>query len=193
MTSENAGNPDADSGNPEHEPVVTDGEVIDAFENFDTAESAPAAEQSAAGEGGDELAAVAAERDQLATELGYAKAEIANTRRNALARIDQAVAAERSTVVAKFLDVVDDLDRARAHGDLETGPLKALSDKLAGVLEGLGLAAFGEEGEPFSADLHEAVQMDGDGDTPVLGTVLRKGYRLGDRVLRTAMVTVTNN
>ncbi|PTR23427.1 molecular chaperone GrpE [Rhodococcus sp. OK519] len=180
------------SENPEREPVITDGEVIDAFEDFDTAETVPAADETAAGAGADELAKVTAERDQAITELGYAKAEIANNRRTALARTDRAVEDERVAVVSKFLDVVDDLDRARAHGDLETGPLKALSDKLSGVLEGLGLAAFGAEGDAFSADLHEAVQMEGDGDNPVLGAVLRKGYRLGDRVLRTAMVTVTD-
>ncbi|SEL58093.1 nucleotide exchange factor GrpE [Rhodococcus maanshanensis] len=158
----------------------------------------PAAADAAAGAAADtedtvdELLTLSSELEKASTELGYAKAEIANIRRNALVRIDQAVAAERASVVGKFLDVVDDLDRARAHGDLESGPLKALSDKLAGVLDGLGLAAFGEEGDTFSPELHEAVQVEGDGDNPVLGTVLRKGYRLGERILRTAMVTVTD-
>lgn len=180
--------------NPDRDPVITDGEVVDPFDTDDTvsAASEEAAEAGAAEvDEVDELAKVTAERDQFEKELGYAKAEIANIRRNALTRIDRAVEDERVAVVGKFLDLVDDLDRARAHGDLESGPMKALSDKLSGVLDGLGLAAFGEEGEPFSADLHEAVQMEGDGDNPVLGTVLRKGYRLGDRILRTAMVTVT--
>ncbi|MFC4604940.1 nucleotide exchange factor GrpE [Rhodococcus kronopolitis] len=160
-------------------------------------EAAPDTSQEAAGAGSadqavDELAQLTAELDKVGTELGYAKAEIANIRRNSLARIDQAVATERASVVVKFLDVVDDLDRARAHGDLEAGPLKALSDKLAGVFGGLGLEAFGDEGDAFDAELHEAVQMEGDGGNPVLAAVLRKGYRLGDRVLRTAMVTVTD-
>ncbi|WP_137723958.1 nucleotide exchange factor GrpE [Prescottella subtropica] len=183
---------------PEREPVVTDGVVVDPFdeavseEAAEPSDAAEAVESSEAAEP-DALTTVTAERDQFETELGYAKAEIANIRRNSLARIDRAIEDERVAVVSKFLDLVDDLDRARAHGDLETGPLKALSDKLSGVLDGLGLAAFGEEGDAFAPDLHEAVQMDGDGDTPVLGAVLRKGYRLGDRVLRTAMVTVTNN
>ncbi|GAB2636849.1 nucleotide exchange factor GrpE [Prescottella soli] len=176
--------------NPEREPVTVDDQATDT--------AAPAASEEAAEAGAaeasetDELTTLTAELEKASTELGYAKAEIANIRRNALARIDRAVEDERASVVSKFLDLIDDLDRARAHGDLETGPLKALSDKLAGVLDGLGLAGFGEEGETFSADLHEAVQMEGDGDNPVLGAVLRKGYRLGDRVLRTAMVTVTD-
>ncbi|EME19956.1 nucleotide exchange factor GrpE [Rhodococcus triatomae] len=140
----------------------------------------------------DELAKVTEERDQAVKDLGYAKADHANDLRKF--KIRQAEAVENTTIsiVGKFLDVADDLDRARAHGDLETGPLKALSDKLSGVLEGIGLVAFGEEGDTFVPDLHEAVQMEGEGHHPVLGTVLRKGYRIGDRVLRHAMVTVTD-
>ena len=88
--------------------------------------------------------------------------------------------------------MLDDLDRARAHGDLETGPLKAVADKLAGVLEGLGLTAFATEGDPFDPELHEAVQHEGDGSNPVLGTVMRQGYRLGEQVLRHAMVGVVD-
>ncbi|RVW01720.1 nucleotide exchange factor GrpE [Rhodococcus spongiicola] len=181
---------------PEREPVITDGKVVDPFDTEEEVSFAPEAEVGAEATDAtletDELGKVTAERDQFATELGYAKAEIANLHRNSRTRIDRAVEDERIAVVSKFLDVVDDLDRARAHGDLESGPMKALSDKLSGVLDGLGLVGFGEEGDSFSPDLHEAVQMEGDGDNPVLGAVLRKGYRLGDRVLRTAMVTVTN-
>jgi len=176
--------------NPERDQVTADDQVTDTADATAPAASSEAAE--AAATESDELSTITAELEKASTELGYAKAEIANIRRNALARIDRAVEDERVSVVSKFLDLVDDLDRARAHGDLESGPLKALSDKLSGVLDGLGLAGFGEEGDAFSADLHEAVQMEGDGDNPVLAAVLRKGYRLGDRVLRTAMVTVTD-
>ncbi|ORL02383.1 nucleotide exchange factor GrpE [Prescottella equi] len=175
--------------NPERE-LTADDQVTDTADATAAAASPEAAEAGATES--DDLSAITAELEKASTELGYAKAEIANIRRNALARIDRAVEDERVSVVSKFLDLVDDLDRARAHGDLETGPLKALSDKLSGVLDGLGLAGFGEEGDAFSPDLHEAVQMEGNGDNPVLGNVLRKGYRLGDRVLRTAMVTVTD-
>lgn len=179
--------------NPEREPVTVDEQIADDADTTAPAASSEAAEAGAAdAPEADELTTLTAELEKASTELGYAKAEIANIRRNALTRIDRAVEDERAAVVGKFLDLVDDLDRARAHGDLEAGPMKALSDKLSGILDGLGLAGFGEEGEPFSAELHEAVQMEGDGDNPVLAAVLRKGYRLGDRILRTAMVTVTD-
>ena len=64
--------------------------------------------------------------------------------------------------------------------------------KLASTLEGLGLAAFGDEGDAFEPEIHEAVQHEGDGSNPVLGTVMRKGYRLGEQVLRHAMVAVVD-
>jgi molecular chaperone GrpE len=59
-------------------------------------------------------------------------------------------------------------------------------------LIGLGLSAFGEEGEDFDPVLHEAVQHEGDGSRPVIGTVMRQGYKLGDQVLRHALVGVVD-
>lgn len=93
-------------------------------------------------------------------------------------------------MVGELIGVLDDLDRARSHGDLDSGPLKAVADKLTGALTSLGLSEFGAEGDPFDPSLHEAVQHEGDGHDPVLGTVMRKGYKFGDRVLRHAMVAV---
>ncbi|WP_264079504.1 nucleotide exchange factor GrpE, partial [Mycolicibacter algericus] len=107
---------------------------------------------------------------------------------------EKQVAAERgkATAIVALLPVLDDLDRARKHGDLETSPLKSVSDKLAATLESMGLVAFGVEGDPFDPSLHEAVQHEGDGSNPVLGTVMRQGYKLGDQVLRNAMVGVVD-
>src|SRR4029077_6336921 len=107
---------------------------------------------------------------------------------------DQQLAAERTkvAVVTQLLPVLDDLERARSHGDLESGPLKSVADKLTTALEGLGLTAFGDEGDEFDPSLHEAVQHEGDGTKPVVGTVMRRGYRLGDHVLRHALVGVVD-
>ena len=92
----------------------------------------------------------------------------------------------------QLLPVLDDLDRARSHGDLESGPLRSVADKLATALEGLGLSGFGEEGDEFDPELHEAVQHEGDGTHPVVGTVMRRGYKVGDQVVRHAMVGVVD-
>ena len=70
--------------------------------------------------------------------------------------------------------------------------LKAVAEKLVSTLEGLGLSAFGAEGDPFDPALHEAVQHEGDGSNPVIGTVMRQGYKVGDQVVRHAMVGVVD-
>ena len=132
------------------------------------------------------------EAAELIADLQRVQADFTNYRKRALR--DQQVATERakSHVVTQLLPVLDDFDRARAHGDLDSGPLKSVADKLIGVLEGLGLAAFGSEGEEFDPGLHEAVQHEGDGSYSVIGTVMRRGYKVGDHVVRHAMVGVVD-
>ena len=130
---------------------------------------------------------------ELLGDLQRVQADFANYRKRALR--DHEVAGERAkaVVVGQLLPVLDDLDRARSHGDLESSPLKAVADKLEAVLTGLGLAAFGVEGEPFDPSVHEAVQHEGEGSDPVIGHVMRRGYRLGEQVLRHALVGVVDS
>lgn len=174
-----------------HEPVtVTDkrrvdpdtGEIREPATDPAPSGSAPAADPAA---GNDEV-------DELKSTLQRVKAEYDNYRKRALR--DQQLIAERSkaAIVTQLLPVLDDLDRARSHGDLEAGPLKSVADKLATALEGLGLSGFGEEGDDFDPALHEAVQHEGDGTHPVVGTVMRRGYKVGDLVVRHAMVGVVD-
>ena len=132
---------------------------------------------------------------ELTDDLKRVQADFANYRKRALR--DQQAAADRAkaAVVSQLLGVIDDLDRARKHGDLESGPLKSVADKLMSALTGLGLTAFGAEGEDFDPVLHEAVQHEGDGgqgSKPVIGTVMREGYKLGEHVLRHALVGVVD-
>jgi molecular chaperone GrpE len=101
----------------------------------------------------------------------------------------------RAQFVGELLTVLDDVERAGTHGDL-VGPFKSVADKLVSVVQKLGLEPFGTEGEPFDPAVHEAVQhesADVSGPTvTVLASVLRRGYRIGDRVLRPAMVGVVD-
>ncbi len=132
---------------------------------------------------------------ELTADLQRVQADYANYRKRALR--DQQAATERAKagVVSQLLGVLDDLDRARSHGDLESGPMKSVADKLLNVLIGLGLTAFGAEGDDFDPVLHEAVQHEGDGaegSTPVIGNVMRQGYKLGEQVLRHALVGVVD-
>ncbi|MFZ0835722.1 MAG: nucleotide exchange factor GrpE [Mycobacterium sp.] len=129
---------------------------------------------------------------ELIADLQRVQADFANYRKRALR--DQQAAADRAkaAVVTQLLGVLDDLDRARNHGDLDSGPMKSVADKLTGALEGLGLEPFGDEGDNFDPALHEAVQHEGDGTMPIVGTVMRRGYRLGEQILRHALVGVVD-
>ena len=152
------------------------------------APSGPAPEAGVAGETVDEAGKAA----ELLGDLQRVQADFANYRKRALR--DQQATADRAkaSVISQLLPVLDDLDRARSHGDLDTGPLKAVADKLVSTLEGLGLSAFGAEGEDFDPALHEAVQHEGEGTHPVVGTVMRRGYKVGDQVVRHALVGVVD-
>lgn len=177
------------SQNDSHEPVtVTDKRRIDP----DTGEVREQATGPAPSGPAPEAGGASEEVTELKATLQRVKAEYDNYRKRTLR--DQQVIAERSkaSVLTELLPVLDDLDRARSHGDLESGPFKAVADKLTGILEGLGLSGFGDEGEDFDPELHEAVQHEGDGTHPVVGTVMRRGYKVGDFVLRHAMVGVVD-
>jgi molecular chaperone GrpE len=138
-----------------------------------------------------ELTAEVAERT---ADLQRLSAEYANYRRRVDRDREAVLVNARAQFVGDLLTVLDDLERADKHGDL-VGPFKSVADKLVGVVQKLGLEPFGTEGEPFDPSVHEAVQhevAEVDGPTvTVLSAVLRRGYRIGDRVLRPAMVMVT--
>lgn len=129
--------------------------------------------------------------EETTDDLKRVTAEYANYRRRVERDRVAVVESARADVADKLLPLMDDLQLAESHGDL-TGPLKSTYDKLQAVLGGLKVEAFGDEGDEFNPDLHEAVQDTSSGEVKVLGTVLRKGYRLGDRVLRTALVIITD-
>jgi len=178
-------------GDSHEEPVtITDKRRIDP----ETGEARdPAAAPSGAAPGADPAPSEEGDKvAELTADLQRVQADFANYRKRALR--DQQVTGERAkaAVITQLLGVLDDLDRARSHGDLESGPLKAVSEKLVTTLEGLGLTSFGAEGEDFDPSLHEAVQHEGDGSSPVVGTVMRRGYKVGDLVVRHAMVGVVD-
>ncbi len=136
---------------------------------------------------------VARQLAERTEDLQRVSAEYANYRRR-VDRDRQLVvdqAAER--FAAQLFPIVDDIERARDHGDL-TGAFKVVADRVLGLLDGLGVQTFGAAGDPFEPALHEAVMHDtsADVDVPTATTVLRPGFRRGDRVLRTAMVAVTD-
>lgn len=132
--------------------------------------------------------------DERTADLQRLTAEYANYRKRVDRDREVVINTAKAQVAGELLSVLDDIERAGAHGDL-TGAFKAVADKLVGALHGTGLVPFGHEGEEFDPSVHEAVQHSTSPDVsgPTVTAVLRRGYRFGERVLRPALVAVTDH
>ncbi|GAB2761012.1 nucleotide exchange factor GrpE [Salinifilum aidingensis] len=153
------------------------------------AEPASDASEAADGEQGDLRKQV----DDLTADIQRVTAEYANYRKRVERDREAVIQSAKAGVAEDLLTVLDDIERADAHGDL-TGAFKAVADKLVDSLRSAGLEDFGTEGEEFDPNMHEAVQHATSSEVsgPTVSTVLRRGYRFGERVLRPAMVAVTD-
>jgi molecular chaperone GrpE len=142
---------------------------------------------------GAELEALRSELDERTKDLQRLSAEYANYRKRV--DRDRGLVAEQATgaVLAALLPVLDDLDRAREHGDL-VGPFSSVAEQLNAALAKFGLTPFGEKGDPFDPTRHEAVahQTSAEVTEPTCVDVLRRGYLLGERLLRPALVAVAD-
>jgi molecular chaperone GrpE len=132
--------------------------------------------------------------DELAertADLQRVTAEYANYRkrveRDRVAVREQALA----NVLAGLLPVLDDIGRAREHAEL-VGGFKSVAESLESAVAKLGLDSFGEAGEPFDPNIHEALlhSYASDVTEPTCVQILQPGYRVGDRILRPARVAV---
>ncbi|HET7532537.1 MAG TPA: nucleotide exchange factor GrpE [Nocardioidaceae bacterium] len=96
-------------------------------------------------------------------------------------------------VLSALLPVLDDIDRAREHGEVEGG-FKAVADSLERIVASLGLEKFGKSGDEFDPNLHEALMHSHSPDvtTTTCRDIVHAGYRIGDRVVRPARVTVVD-
>jgi molecular chaperone GrpE len=192
--------PESEAGDQDG-PIVRDKRRIDPTTGQvrvqDTPAGSGAADQPAAPEptGGDapadatsELEAQVAERTN---DLQRLQAEFANYRKR-VDRDRQLVAEQAlASILIGLLPVLDDIDRAREHGEVEGG-FKIVADNLETTLTKLGLVRYGEAGEPFDPTVHEALTHGYSSDVaePTCAAVLQPGYRVGERVLRPARVAV---
>ena len=124
--------------------------------------------------------------------LQRVSAEYANYRRRTERERGELANTAKAKFATQLLPLLDDLDLAEQHGDLEQGPMKAFADKFRTIVAGQGIKEFGAEGDAFNPEIHEAVQDLSQGDTKAVGTVLRKGYMIGDRLVRNAMVIIAD-
>ena len=219
MTSDEARGPEEQAGRepgqgPEDKPFqFTDKRKVDP----ETAQPRPSGEAAAPGEAGgsagddaesDPLAgldfepsgeaevdaavlAAKAEAAQHLDSLQRERASFTNYRNRALRDQEAARTKCVEDVLTALLPVLDDVDRARQHGEL-TGPFAAIADKLDASLEKFGIERYGKVGEEFDPNVHEALmhQTDPEATSATVNLVIEPGYRIGERVVRAARVSV---
>ena len=176
------------SDNPEVSDNLEDRDVD--TQDIDIELDADAPDVDADGDG--EITSLEAELAERTEDLQRVTAEYANYRRRTERDRAGIVETAKASVITELLPILDDLDLAAQHGDLESGPLKSVSDKFHAVLNKFSVTVVGEEGDAFDHEKHEAVQDLSSGEEKVLGTVLRRGYQMGDRLIRTAMVIIAD-
>ena len=168
-----------------------------AKEPQESAETEEALEETEAvsEEAGEEGDKDAIDRElEIFQDLQRLQADFVNYR----ARVERDRGVERQLAVAEairaFLPAMIDLTRAEAHGDLQDGtPMAAIAQKLRAAGEKFGLSAFGEKGEAFDPEKHEALVQNPSEEVtkPVIADVIELGYMVGDRLLRPAKVAVS--
>ncbi|NWF27225.1 nucleotide exchange factor GrpE [Streptomyces sp. PKU-EA00015] len=167
----------------------------------DAAESAESSEkEGSAAPAGDaaKIAGLTAQLDQARSALGERtgdlqrlQAEYQNYRRRV--ERDRVTVKEiaTATLLTELLPVLDDIGRAREHGEL-VGGFKSVAESLETAAAKMGLQQFGKEGEPFDPTVHEALMHSYAPDVTetTCVAVLQPGYRIGERTIRPARVAV---
>lgn len=134
----------------------------------------------------------------LTDALQRERADVINVRRRHEEQIGQIKTLVKKQVVEELLPVIDNFERALKHvpNDLEGNDyikgVNAIVGQFEKTLNDMGVARIKTVGEHFNPELHEAVGMeDGSGDTELVTEELQSGYKLGDKVIRHAMVKVS--
>ncbi|MET7438610.1 nucleotide exchange factor GrpE [Streptomyces sp. NPDC004082] len=183
----------------EEKPDVPSGATSDDAE---PQAATPSSEEEAAaapdGDAAAQLVGLTAQLDQARTaltertgDLQRLQAEFQNYRR----RVERDRIAVKEIAVAnlltELLPVLDDIGRAREHGEL-VGGFKSVAESLETVAAKMGLQQFGKEGEPFDPTIHEALMHSYAPDVTetTCVAILQPGYRIGERTIRPARVAV---
>ncbi|MBQ7202730.1 MAG: nucleotide exchange factor GrpE [Eubacterium sp.] len=125
-------------------------------------------------------------------------AEYANFRARSAKEKEQTYNNAKGSVVAEILPVIDNLERALAGEGSDYDALKQgvqmTMDGLMASLEKLGVEQYGESGDTFDPNIHNAVMHIEDDELGenIICDVFQKGYKIGDRVIRAAMVKTAN-
>ncbi|MBU6213261.1 MAG: nucleotide exchange factor GrpE [Actinomycetales bacterium] len=130
---------------------------------------------------------------ELVADLQRLQAEYANYRKRVDRDRDSFKEAGTAAALAELLPVLDDIERARNHDDLN-GTFKVVAESLESAARKLGLEAFGDAGDAFDPTTHEAIAHEtrDDVSAPTCVTVHQRGFRYAGRVMRPALVTVAD-
>ncbi|HSV39681.1 MAG TPA: nucleotide exchange factor GrpE [Nocardioidaceae bacterium] len=130
---------------------------------------------------------------ELTADLQRLQAEYVNYKRRVDRDRELVLQNAKYSILSALLPVMDDVDRAREHGELEGG-LKAIAESLEKIVEGQGLHKFGAVGDEFDPTRHEALMHGHSPDvtTSTCQNIVQAGYTIGDRVVRPALVTVVD-
>nr|WP_221209048.1 nucleotide exchange factor GrpE [Nocardioides albus] len=131
---------------------------------------------------------------ELTTDLQRLQAEYVNYKKRV--DRDRELVSQNATykVLTPIVEVLDTIDRAREHGEVEGG-FKAVADQLEKIVTNLGLKKFGEPGDVFDPNRHEALShmgTDPEVEETSVKLVAKAGYMIGDRVVRAAQVLVVD-
>lgn len=142
----------------------------------------------------DELTVTKMELAERTSDLQRLQAEFMNYKRRV--ERDRELIKENATyaALAPIVEVLDTIDRAREHGDMDPG-FATVADQLERTVAALGLAKFGLPGEAFDPTVHEALSHIGEDPEVQVTTckvIAKSGYRIGERVVRAAQVLVVD-
>jgi molecular chaperone GrpE len=142
----------------------------------------------------DELVVTKMALAEMTADAQRVQADYANYRKRV--DRDRDLVRENATFAAlvPIIDVLDTIDRAREHGELEGG-FKAVAEQLERVVANQGVVRFGAVGDAFDPNIHEALSHIGTDPEVTVTTcqhIAKVGYKIGDRVVRPAQVLVVD-
>lgn len=178
------------SSAPDEEPIEPAVRIVDRRRvDPSTGETRPDAAPSSIKK--DEVSASSNQVAELTADLQRITAEYANYRKRVERDRELVREQQIAQLATRLLPALDDIERAREHGDL-TGAFATVADELLAGLRDLGLETYGVVDEPFDPNLHEALQSRDDSgvSTPTVVEVVQPGYRIGERIIRPTRVVV---
>ncbi|MBI3983783.1 nucleotide exchange factor GrpE [Candidatus Microgenomates bacterium] len=133
---------------------------------------------------------------ELTADLQRVHADFVNYRRRSEEEQGQVMEIAKQAVLAKFLPIFDNLDRVTHHipKDLADNAwvqgIQQVGKQAESIFTELGIERIAAKGQPFNPEFHEALHVEGEGETEIVAEEVQPGYKIGDQVLRPALVKV---